>query len=194
MTAYESIAIESPARTDHELVRLAQNGSLRHFDTLVSRHRDRLHEKLTKLIGSSAVADDIVQDALIRAYVHLSKFRFKSAFYTWLFRIAMNCRRRYVTQRIQMAVDFEPHEQKSGPGKQNAPSERLEREEMVTRVRSAIASLPESHRRIIVLRDLEGRDYKTISTILDIELGTVRSRLFRARQRLKQDLMRDDLN
>jgi RNA polymerase sigma-70 factor (ECF subfamily) len=131
-----------------------------------------------------------VQEAFVQAFLKLDTFKRKSAFYTWLYRIAFNVsisRRR--RKKVEVSVDQhreltgeEPTDGGDGPG------ELMLREEQVEQVRSAMASLNEEHRTILVLREMEGCCYETIADILELPVGTVRSRLHRARLQLREQL------
>jgi RNA polymerase sigma-70 factor (ECF subfamily) len=142
------------------------------------------------MTGNHEDARDLVQEAFVQAFVKLDTFRRSSTFYTWLYRIAFNQTASYYRRkkpttsldRVRENRGEEPVESNSGP------SEQLETEERRGQVRQALSQLSEEHRDILVLREIEGCDYETIAGILDIPVGTVRSRLYRARTQMHNQL------
>ncbi len=172
---------------DAELIELALGGDRAAFGSLVRRYQDRLFAAMIQVTGSSEEAEDVVQDAFVRAFLKLETFQNNSQFFTWLYRIAFNSalsrmrRRRGTTSLDQAreAVGDEPVDQAS------APDERMLREERVKMVQLALQKLSEDHRSILVLREMEEHAYEDIAEILQISIGTVRSRLSRARSQLK---------
>jgi RNA polymerase sigma-70 factor (ECF subfamily) len=142
------------------------------------------------VVGSREEAEDVSQEAFVQAFVKLDSFGGRSAFYTWLYRIAFNVsvsRRR--RRRAEVSIDL--HRERTGdepPDSGDGPSEQLLREEQVRQVRGAIDALSEEHRAILVLREMEGCCYDTIAEILELPVGTVRSRLHRARLQLREQL------
>ena len=175
---------------DAELVRAAVAGDKGAFGTLVLRYQDRLYNTLVRVLGSFEDARDVTQDAFVQAFVKLESFRAASKFYTWLYRIAMNLalsrrRRRKAMVSIDQAkhdVGAEPED--SGP----SPEERMIDAQRVQIVQAALSQLGEQQRQILVLREMEDCSYETIAEILELPIGTVRSRLFRARLQLKDKL------
>jgi RNA polymerase sigma-70 factor (ECF subfamily) len=157
---------------------------------LVTRYQDRLYNALVHVVGSRDEALDVTQDALVQAFLKLATFQRQSSFFTWLYRIAHNLavsrqRRRKPTVSLdetRRATGEEP------PGRDEAPGEALEQEERNDQVRAALARLSEEHRHILVLREMEGCCYETIAEILSLPVGTVRSRLHRARLQLRDQL------
>ena len=144
-------------------------------------------------------AEDVCQEAFVQAFVKLESFRGGSAFYTWLYRIAFNLsvsRRR--RQRNEVSID--QHRERTGEEPREAgegPADQLLREEQVRLVREAMGALSEEYRAILVLREMEGCCYETIADILALPLGTVRSRLHRARLQLReqlQDILQENLS
>jgi RNA polymerase sigma-70 factor (ECF subfamily) len=175
---------------DAQLIDEALAGATSAFGQLVLKYQDRLYNTVAHVAGSAEEAQDVVQDAFVQAYLKLESFERESAFYTWLYRIAFNLavtRRR--RQRPSVSVDQskeisggEP--QSRGPD----PSEGIERQERASQVQAALATLTEEHRSILVLREIDGCCYDTIAEILDLPVGTVRSRLHRARMQLRDQL------
>jgi RNA polymerase sigma-70 factor (ECF subfamily) len=175
---------------DAQLIDQALAGQSASFGRLVTRYQDRLYNSVLHVIGSADEAHDVVQDAFVQAFVKLESFSRQAAFYTWLYRIAFNLavsRRR----RQRPVASVEQTKQLTGAepiGRDDAPTERLERQERAAEVRAALAALPEEYRAVIVLREIDGYDYESIGEILDLPVGTVRSRLHRARTQLREQL------
>jgi RNA polymerase sigma-70 factor (ECF subfamily) len=140
--------------------------------------------------GSREEAEDVVQEAFIQAFVKLDSFRGKSAFYTWLYRIGFNAA---ISRRRRKRVEVSVEQNREVTGDEpvddgEAPGDRLLRAEQIDQVHLALGALSEEHRAILVLREMEGCCYETISEILDLPVGTVRSRLHRARLQLRDQL------
>lgn len=175
---------------DAALVEAALAGDRNAFGDLVARYQDRLFNSLLRMVGSHEDAADAVQDAFVQAFVKLESFRGASQFYTWLYRIAMNAalsrrRRRRPSASLDHAketVGEEPSSEAAGPEDAVLSHERVEH------VQAALASLGDEHRQILVLREIDGCAYEEIAEILELPVGTVRSRLFRARVQLKEQL------
>lgn len=175
---------------DDVLIDEALAGCSAAFGHLVRKYQDRLYNTMVHVVGSTEDARDVVQEAFVQAFVNLEGFHRTSRFYTWLYRIAFNAaitlRRR---TRPGLSIDAQRDQYggepiDSGP----APGDGLEQQERVGLVRSAIAALTEEYRTVLVLREIEGCDYERIAEILEIPIGTVRSRLHRARLQLKEQL------
>ncbi|MCI0492693.1 MAG: sigma-70 family RNA polymerase sigma factor [Planctomycetes bacterium] len=161
------------------------------FGTLVTRHQDRLYNSLLRVLGSSEDARDMVQEAFVQAFLKLESFRGSSAFYTWLYRIAFNLamshtRRRRPTQSLDTAKSRFGCEPADG---QPTPEANLAQRETVHMVHAAMERLSAEYRQILVLREIEECRYEQIADILELPIGTVRSRLFRARLELRNQLM-----
>ncbi|HET6881876.1 MAG TPA: sigma-70 family RNA polymerase sigma factor [Pirellulales bacterium] len=174
---------------DKQLIEAALAGNSAAFGDLVRKYQDRLYNTMCHLLGSPEDAKDVVQDAFVKAFVKLESFQSASGFYTWLYRIAFNTamssqRRRRPTQSIDLRHDGGQEPLDAGA----APGDRLEREELAEQVRGALETLTEEHRTVLVLRDVDGCDYEAMANILDIPVGTVRSRLHRARLQLREQL------
>ena len=175
---------------DTQLIDQALKGQTEAFGQLVLKYQDRLFNTVVHVVGHAEDARDIVQEALVQAFLKLESFRRQSAFYTWLYRIAFNVaithrrRRRPMmsTDRGREANNMDP------PDHDDSPAEALERKERCRQVRRAIAQLEEEHRAVLVLREIDGCCYETIAEILDLPVGTVRSRLHRARLQLREEL------
>jgi RNA polymerase sigma-70 factor (ECF subfamily) len=177
---------------DARLIDETLRGDTGAFGKLVLKYQDRLFNTLVHVVGSREEAEDVAQDAFVQAFLKLETFHGSSAFYTWLYRIAMNgavsrSRRRrpeVSVEQTRETTGCEPVD----PGE--APGQRLERQERASQVRSALAELSEEHRAILVLREMEGCCYEAIAEILDLPVGTVRSRLHRARLHMRDQLKR----
>jgi len=175
---------------DAQLIDETLAGHSAAFGELVRKYQDRLYNTVVHVAGNAEDARDVVQDAFVQAFLKLDTFQRSSAFYTWLYRIAFNVaashrRRRKPTLSIERAREtsgIEPMDNTDGP------TELLERKERCLQVRQAIDRLNYEHRTVLVLREIDGFCYETISEILDVPLGTVRSRLHRARLQLREEL------
>ncbi len=160
------------------------------FGQLVQKYQDRLYNTVVHVAGNAEDARDVVQDAFVQAFIKLDTFQRSSAFYTWLYRIAFNVaashrrRRRPIlsVDRARETSGIEPMDTVEDPG------ETLERKERCRQVRQAIGQLSEEHRVVVVLREIDGCCYETIAEILELPIGTVRSRLHRARLQLREEL------
>lgn len=175
---------------DALLIEATLAGDSASFGSLVALYQDRLYNSLLRILGSPDDARDIVQDAFIQAFVKLDSFRGSSAFYTWLYRIAFNlamsqARRTRPTTSLDAAKNNCGREPVD---RQPTPECDLARRERVELVHAALAALTTEYRQVLVLRELEGYSYEEIAEILDLPIGTVRSRLFRARLELKNQL------
>lgn len=185
-----SQTVEPVVNDDAQLIQEALAGKTAAFGQLVEKHQDRLYNTLVHMVGSVEDARDVVQDAFVQAFLKLETFRQNSAFYTWLYRIAFNIaasryRQRRPTasvERLREASGEEPVDV------QPSPPERLEQEERCRQVQQAIAALGDEYRAVLVLREIDGCCYETIAEILELPVGTVRSRLHRARLQLRDEL------
>jgi RNA polymerase sigma-70 factor (ECF subfamily) len=175
---------------DSQLIDEALAGQTASFGELVTKYQDRLYNSVLHVIGSADEAYDVVQDAFVQAFVKLDSFSRRAAFYTWLYRIAFNLaisrrRRQRPTASMEQIKDQTGEEPL---GRDDAPAARLELQERAAAVHAALAALSEEYRVVIVLREIDGCDYETIGEILDLPIGTVRSRLHRARTQLREQL------
>ena len=175
---------------EDELIQSALDGKTSSFEVLVTRYQDRLYTAMISVVGSTDEAEDVVQEAFIQAYLKLDTFQQNSRFFTWLYRIAFNfalARRR--RHRGHLSLDESRENSGSEPkSKVEAPDSRMSRSEDIDAVHQALAILSEDHRSILVLREMEDLAYEEIAEVLHISIGTVRSRLNRARLALKQQL------
>jgi RNA polymerase sigma-70 factor (ECF subfamily) len=180
---------------DQLLVQRAQNGDRRAFDLLVLRYQHRLAKLIARYVRDHSEVLDVSQEAFVKAYRALPNFRGDSAFYTWLYRIAINTAKNHLVSRgrrtLESAVELDDAEQYSDHEelRDNATPERLLlRDEIQRTVIEAIDDLPEDLRMAITLRELEGMSYEDISMTMDCPIGTVRSRIFRAREAIDKRL------
>lgn len=180
---------EAPA-TDSRLIERALAGEPAAFGELVLRYQDRLFNSLARVLGSEEDARDAAQEAFVQAFVKLETFRGSSAFYTWLYRIAHNTAMSHARRkRPTRSLDAEREDRGSEPiDGQMAPDVQLELSERATQVQRVVAELSIEYREVIVLREIDGCRYDEIAEILDVPVGTVRSRLFRARLELRDRL------
>jgi RNA polymerase sigma-70 factor, ECF subfamily len=175
---------------DAQLIEQALGGHAEAFGQLVLKYQDRLFNTIFHVVGHAEDARDIVQEAFVQAFLKLESFRRQSAFYTWLYRIAFNAamthkRRRRPTVSVDRLKETGNMEM---PDNDCNPTEELERKERCGQVRHAIAQLAEDHRAVLVLREIDGCCYETIAEVLDLPIGTVRSRLHRARLQMREQL------
>ena len=175
---------------DVRLIDEALAGNAGSFGELVRKYQDRLFNTMVHVVGSREEAEDVVQDAFVQAFVKLQTFQGTSAFYTWLYRIAFNLsvsRRR--RKRPETSVDAAREASGSEPiDRSDSPTDRIEREESIQQIHCALEALSQEQRTILVLREMDGHCYEEIAEILDLPLGTVRSRLHRARLQLREEL------
>jgi RNA polymerase sigma-70 factor, ECF subfamily len=174
--------------TDAELVARVQRGDKRAFDLLVLKYQRKVANLVFRYVRDQHEALDVTQEAFIKAYRALADFRGESAFYTWLYRIAINTAKNYLVAQSRRPptedVEAETAEQLDVGSrlKEHAtPENYLQQEEIAATVRKAIDELPEDLRTAIILRELEGLSYEEIATTMGCPIGTVRSRIFRAR-------------
>lgn len=182
---------------DASLINQALEGDTGAFGQLVEKYQHRLFNTLLSMASSREEAEDLTQEAFVQAFVKLHTFQQHSAFYTWLYRIAFNLALGRKRRRRRVEISVEQAREATGVepiDSGDAPGERMERTERVIQVREALYALSEEHRAILVLREMEGCCYETIAEILDLPVGTVRSRLHRARSQLRdhlQDLLKE---
>ena len=180
----------SEREVDQALVERAQRGEKQAFDLLVTKYQRKLGRLLSRFIRDPAEVEDVAQEAFIKAYRALPSFRGDSAFYTWLYRIGINTAKNYLVaqgRRAPTSTGFDSEEAETfEDGEQlrdiNTPESLLHSKQIGETVNAAMESLPEELRTAIVLREIEGLSYEEIAKIMDCPIGTVRSRIFRARE------------
>ncbi|OIP09224.1 MAG: RNA polymerase sigma factor RpoE [Betaproteobacteria bacterium CG2_30_68_42] len=181
---------------DQALVERAQRGDKKAFGLLVGKYQRKLARLLSRLIRDPAEVEDVTQEAFIKAYRALPSFRGDSAFYTWLYRIGVNTAKNYLVsqnRRAPTSTAFDADEAENfEEGDQlrdiNTPENMLLSKQMGNTVNAAMEVLPEDLRTAIVLREIEGLSYEEIAKIMDCPIGTVRSRIFRAREAVAEKL------
>jgi len=175
---------------DQQLVERAQGGDKQAFDLLVSKYQRKLGRLLSRFIRDPGEVEDVAQEAFIKAYRALPSFRGDSAFYTWLYRIGINTAKNYLValgRRAPTTTEFDADEAESfEDGEQlrdiNTPESVLASKEIAATVQKAMEDLPDELRTAIELREIEGLSYEEIASIMNCPIGTVRSRIFRARE------------
>jgi len=181
---------------DQALVERAQRGDKKAFGLLVGKYQRKLARLLSRLIRDPAEVEDVTQEAFIKAYRALPSFRGDSAFYTWLYRIGVNTAKNYLVsqnRRAPTSTAFDADEAENfEEGDQlrdiNTPENMLLSKQMGNTVNAAMEVLPEDLRTAIVLREIEGQSNEEIAKIMDCPIGTVRSRIFRAREAVAEKL------
>ena len=178
---------------DQQLIQECLAGRTDAFGQLVVRYQDRLYNTLVKMLGSADDARDVSQDAFVHAFQKLGTFRGKSAFYSWLFRIAINAAvsEKRKVRRKSASIDAMREQAGIEPIDSHptaTPSHALELSERQSMVRTALAELPEDYRTVLVLKEIEGLKYEEIAELIDRPVGTVRSRIHRARMELRNKL------
>lgn len=178
---------------DQLLVDRARDGDRAAFDMLVVKYQRRLLRLLKRVVRDPVEAEDVVQETFIRAYRALHHFRGDAAFYTWLYRIGINTARNYLASqnRRMQASSMDPTRDESLAREEqlrdnNTPESVLASKQVALTVNSAVEELPADLRTVIVLRELEGLSYEQIAAIMDCPIGTVRSRIYRAREAIAE--------
>ncbi|PWB57344.1 MAG: RNA polymerase sigma factor RpoE [Nitrosomonadales bacterium] len=181
---------------DQQLVERAQHGDKRAFELLVIKYQRKLTRLLSRFIRDAAEVEDVAQEAFIKAYRALPSFRGESAFYTWLYRIGINTAKNYLVaqgRRAPTITEYSPEDaenfEDAGELRDiNTPENELMTKQIGQTVNSAMAALPEELRMAITLREIEGLSYEEIAEVMNCPIGTVRSRIFRAREAIAEKL------
>lgn len=182
--------------TDQILVERVQQGDKQAFGLLVVKYQRRLMRLIARLVRDPAEVEDVAQEAFIKAYRALPGFRGESAFYTWLYRIGINTAKNYLVskgRRAPTTTEFDSEEAENhDDGEQlrdnNTPERLLMSKQIGATVNAAMEALPEDLKNAIVLREIDGMSYEEIAQIMDCPIGTVRSRIFRAREAISEKL------
>lgn len=176
-------------------MRRVQQGDKAAFDLLVIKYQHRIVHLVNRYVKDPSEAQDVAQDSFIKAYKALGDFRGDSAFYTWLYRIAINTAKNYLLSRSRRHSDYEVDMQdaeqiENAPQLKDieTPEHQLMNEQIIAVIKSAIEKLPEEMRIAITLREFEGMSYEEIAEAMDCPIGTVRSRIFRAREAIDEKL------
>jgi len=178
---------------DAELVERAKRGEVRAFEMLVVKYQRRIERLIGRMVRDTDLVQDIAQETFIRAYRAMPNFRGESAFYTWLYRIAVNSAKKALSDMKRDPLVLEGHRSGSDEGDETSrveneltdgetPDAILESKEMAAVVNSAVEGLSEDLRQAITLREIEGLSYEEIAEAMNCPIGTVRSRIFRARE------------
>jgi len=185
----------STLAVDQKLVLRVQKGDKKAFDMLVIKYQGRVASIISRYVKDHHEIADVSQEAFIKAYRALEKFRGESAFYTWLYRIAINCAKNYLTSKGRRPpsadVDIDDAEYYSGNHRLkeiSTPESLLHKEQLENVVNDAIAALPEDLRVALTLREFDGLSYDEISEVMACPVGTVRSRIFRARDAVDKEI------
>ena len=181
---------------DQQLVERAQRGDKHAFELLVAKYQRKLGRLLSRFIRDSAEVEDVAQEAFIKAYRALPSFRGDSAFYTWLYRIGINTAKNYLVamgRRAPTTTEFDSEEAENfEDGDQlrdlNTPEAELMTRQIAATVNQTMEELPEELRTAITLREIEGMSYEDIANVMNCPIGTVRSRIFRARETIADRL------
>jgi RNA polymerase sigma-70 factor, ECF subfamily len=184
--------------SDLSLVRRVQSGDKGAFDALVRKYQHKLVKLVMRYVRNPAEAEDIAQEAFIKAYRALPQFRGDSAFYTWLYRIAANTAKNAVVSRDRSPIEYnidrndsseeQPYDMQGRMKDSETPEGLVLTDEIRRTVNAAIEALPEDLKTAIVLRELDGLSYEEIAAAMDCPVGTVRSRIFRAREAIDRRL------
>jgi RNA polymerase sigma-70 factor (ECF subfamily) len=182
---------------DNRLIGECLQGQSAAFGELVRHYQDRLYNTAYRLMGNAADAQDVVQEAFLNAYQSLGSFKGDSLFFTWLYRIAVNTaisqkRKQRVVASIHAMGPEQPGVDPLDPADHNRPGYALEQAEEEQRVQRALNRLSAEHRTVLVLKEIDGQKYEAMAEILGVPIGTVRSRLHRARLELRELLSKDD--
>ena len=183
---------------DSLFVARAQRGDLRAFEELVNRHRNKTYAMIQNMVKNEADAWDLSQDVFVKAWKALPKFKSEAKFSTWIYRITHNAVYDF-TRKRKLKSEGELDDELLGenainlsaptsPTLPEKPDTALKNRELRDRIETAIGKLSEQHREVILLREVQGLDYKEIAEVIDCSLGTVMSRLFYARKHLQEDL------
>jgi len=182
--------------SDQQLVERVQAGDKSAFDLLVRKYQHRVLKLVSRFVSDAAEAEDVAQEAFLKAYRALASFRGDSAFYTWLYRIAINTAKNYLVAMGRRAPTSTGFDHEDAEGFEEAeqlrdtatPEGELLGKQIAATVNRAMDQLPDDLRTAITLREIEGLSYEEIATVMNCPIGTVRSRIFRAREAIDRSL------
>jgi RNA polymerase sigma-70 factor (ECF subfamily) len=182
---------------DSTLIAQCLAGDASAFGVLVQRYQDRLYNTVYRLVDNPDDAQDVVQEAFLNAYQSLESFKGDALFFTWLYRIAFNTaislkRKQRVTLSIDTGTDSDISMEPLDGAEDARPGWALEQAEQERKVHAALARLSAEHRAVLVLKDMEGQKYEEMAELLGVPIGTIRSRLHRARLELRQIMEQDE--
>jgi RNA polymerase sigma-70 factor (ECF subfamily) len=181
---------------DQQLVERAQRGDKHAFELLVAKYQRRLGRLISRFVRNASEAEDVTQDAFIKAYRALPAFRGDSAFYTWLYRIGINTAKNYLVAQGRRAPTTTPFDTEEAEDFEDAallhevatPENELMSKQVIEVVNASLQELPDDLRTALTLREIEGLSYEEIAAVMDCPIGTVRSRIFRAREAIAANL------
>ncbi len=181
--------------TDKELVRRVKKGDRQAFDLLFQRYQYKIHSLVGRYVRDVGEIDDVVQEAFIKAFRALPRFRGESAFYTWLYRIAVNTAKNHLVARGRRppdvdvdVADAEQYDAGDALRESENPENSLARDQLKLAIDEALAGLPDDLRSAVTLREFDGLTYEQIAEIMECPVGTVRSRIFRAREAIESKI------
>ena len=182
---------------DHRLIAECLQGRTAAFGELVRRYQDRLYNAVYRLLDNAEDARDVVQEAFLNAYQSLDSFKGEALFFTWLYRIAFNSaislrRKQKVSLRLETGAREGSVIEPLDPSESSRPEFALERAEEGRRIQAALNRLSAEHRAVLILKDIEGLKYEVMADMLEVPIGTIRSRLHRARLELRQVLEQEE--
>ncbi|HVS37209.1 MAG TPA: sigma-70 family RNA polymerase sigma factor [Gemmataceae bacterium] len=182
---------------DDRLITECLKGDTSAFGELVRRYQERLFNTVYRMVGNAEDAYDVVQDAFLSAYQSLDSFKGDSLFFTWLYRIAVNTaislkRKQRAVVSIDAGRDGEQGIEPLDPSELSQPGHALEQAEQERRIQHALSRLSPEHRAVLIMKDMEGQKYELMAEILQVPIGTIRSRLHRARLELRELLEKDE--
>lgn len=181
---------------DQQLVERAQRGDKHAFELLVGKYQRRLSRLISRFVRDAAEVEDVTQDAFIKAYRALPAFRGESAFYTWLYRIGINTAKNYLlsqgrrapTTTLHDADEAEDFEEADLLHEVSTPENEMMSKQVIEVVNSSLQKLPDDLRTALTLREIDGLSYEEIAAVMDCPVGTVRSRIYRAREAIAENL------
>jgi RNA polymerase sigma-70 factor (ECF subfamily) len=182
---------------DHRLISDCLAGNSAAFGALVTRYQDRLYNTVFRLVDNPEDARDAVQEAFLSAYQSLAGFKGDSLFFTWLYRIAINTaismrRKQRAVLRLTAGMNPGAHGEPADRSEASQPGRALEMAEDERRIHQALGRMSPEHRAVLVLKDMEGRKYEEMAELLEVPIGTIRSRLHRARLELRDILLQQE--
>lgn len=180
LLSLQNIKDKTSDEEDYDLIRKFNEGDDRAFTLLVSKHKEKVRNLIYLTLNESEPVDDIAQDVFVSIFYNIKEFRYESKFTTWLYRITVNKCRDFLRKKKVRSIFVSVEEEEYGISKNYQPDN-----EIIKLVNEAIQRLPEKLKTPLILRDIDGLSYKEISDQLGLEIGTIKSRIFRARETLK---------